>query len=225
MDRIQWVEASVLAPEEWRDHLEGCDAVIHAVAIDREHPEDGITYERFYRDSVEMLAWEAEHAGVPHVVCISSSTKPPFTSSRYLEAKREGEAHLRGRGFKESILRPGYVYSPDETTSMVAGGVLKTIVRTPGLAKRLQTYRPLRVEQVASAALRAATEPGFEGVIDIDNIAYLSDGHAQARTNGRARRQPSLRERVTLRRGALLAGTLAAAAIGGLVWNRTRRGH
>lgn len=215
MDRVAWLSANILAPEEWRDRLEGCDAVIHAVGIEREKPDEGLTYERMYRDSVEILAWEAEHAGVGRFVCISSSTNPPFRSGRYLESKREGEAHLRGRGFREAILRPSYVYGAGKPSAML-GNMLQTIVRVPGLRHTLRSFRPLHVEDVARAALRAAVEDGYEGVIDVDNIAYLANGHAHDRQKAQATEaQEHRRFRVGRRAlviGAATAGLAASAA-------------
>lgn len=228
MDKVEWIETNILAPEEWRDQLQDCDAVIHAVGLDHESPEEGHTYERLYRDSVEILAWEAEHAGVQHFVCISSSVKPPFRSDRYIEAKREGEAFLRGRNFHESILRPAYVYGPDHPASMMLGGMMKTVVEAPVVKERLRGMRPLRVEQVATAALRAATEDGYEGVIDVENIAYLAadrwKDHANGHSNGHDKGQKD-HKRLHLDRRVVAAGLLAAAGVvGGVAWAlRARR--
>lgn len=221
MERVRWESGSILIAEEWRHLLEGCDAVIHAVALEPDEARRGVSYDNLYRDSVETLAWEAENAGVDHFVCISASTRPPFRSQRYIEAKREGEAALRGRSFRESILRPAYVYGPDQPASMVLGKMLQTVVRVPGLRQSMRSLRPLHVQEVAAAALRAATEDGYEGVIDVDNIHFLANGngHAAAETGEATERRTRLSPRV------LTAGLVAASLAAGAILILSRRRH
>lgn len=220
MDRVTWVAANVLSPGDWRAHLEGCTAVIHCVGILREQPEEGITFERINGDAAEVAAWEAEHTDVPHFVFLSAAGTPPGISSRFLEAKRQAEATLRGRGVRESILRPMFVYGPGRPATLPAAGVLRAAGRIPGLGAKLRPLRPLRVEQVATAAVRAAVEPGYEGVIPIDLIEYLAEGRWHPHADGQSSRRRPIRPRPLLLGGAL-TGLVAGAAWGAWgAWSR-----
>lgn len=174
VSRVNWIAANVLDPETWREHLQGIDAVIHAIGILREHSENGLTYERLNGDSTEMVAWEAEHAGVPRFVYISSYGKPPFLPQRFIDSKRRAEAALRGRNIRESILRPALIYGDTRPSTSIGASTLQTLSHVPGLKHSIHRYRPLHVTQVALAAVRAATEEGYEGTINIDNIEYLA---------------------------------------------------
>ncbi len=184
-ERVNWVAANALQPESWREHLQECDAVIHCVGIASEKPEQGITFERLNDDATEVVAWEAEHAGVPRFVFLSAATDLPFISHRFIESKRRAENALRGRAIRESILRPAFVYGPRRPSSMAVARILQTAEKLPLLKHRLRRIHPLRVEQVATAAVRAATEDGYEGIINLDNIEFLAGNVWTVYLNGR----------------------------------------
>ena len=213
-DEVAWVRANVLDPEAWRDHLGGCGAVVHCIGIVSEKPEQGVTFERINGDAADVASWEAEHAGVGRFVFISAAAKPPGVSPRFLSSKRQAESTLRGRGLEESILRPALVYGPGRPPSVVVGTLLKGLSQVPGLGRRLRPNRPLHVDQVALAAVRAATEPGYQGVIDVDNIDYLAD--EAWRLYADAAQTSSVRP--------LVIGGAVAGLIGGALWAlRSRR--
>lgn len=171
IDRVEWVRGNALRPEDWRDHLAGCKTVLHCIGIVRENPSEGITFERVNGDSVEMAAFEAERAGVERFVLLSASQAPPFVSDRFLEAKRRGEQALHRSSMRHFILRPTFVYGPNRSLSLLPGLVLQAASRLPGVSRPA-----LRVEQVATAAVRCATDLDYEGVVSPENIAYLADG-------------------------------------------------
>lgn len=214
VDRITWIEADILDALSWRHHLEDCNAVIHCVDLTREHPQDGHTFERVNDDAAEIVAWEAEHAGVEHFVLVSSETKPLFVSDRYLEAKRRAESAIRGHNYRESILRPAYVYGPGRPATAAFAQILKSSSRLPGLGSLGNGHRPLHVDQVAMAAVRAATEPGYEGTIGVDLIEYL----AEDRWKTFAESQSAPRPRVN----PMLVAGIAAGLTAGLIWGILR---
>jgi uncharacterized protein YbjT (DUF2867 family) len=207
-DRVEWINGNVLVPDEWRDRLKGADAVVHTVGIMRESPQQGRTYERVNGDAAEIVAWEAEQAGVQHFVFLSAEDTLPFISSRYVDAKRRAEANLRGREFHETSLRPYVVYGPGRKASAVAASVLESARRMPGMDGTFTRKRPLHVSQVAMAAVRAATEEGFEGVVPIDNIEFLASDDWKAYASEEERKLPPV--------VPIAAGGLAALMLAGL---------
>lgn len=214
-DRVDWKTGNVLQADTWREHLDGCDAVVHCVGILKEHPDEGITFERVSRDSVDIASWEAQHAGVDRFVYVSAKDNPPFVSDRYLSSKREGEQVLRARGMHEAILRPQLVYGPDRPSSVVAARTMNAAGKIPGLGDVVHANRPLRVEQVATAAVRAATEEGYEGIITLDLIEYLAEGHWEP-DGAPAASAPRANSR-------WLGGALLAGFVGGAAWGWSRR--
>src|SRR5690625_3255840 len=85
-DQVTWVQGNALVPDDWRDALEGADAVIHTVGILREKSQDGRTYERINGDAAEIVAWEAEQAGVEHFVFLSAEGPYPDRKSTRLNS-------------------------------------------------------------------------------------------------------------------------------------------
>lgn len=215
-DGVQWVAANVLEPEDWRDHLDGCDAVIHCVGIASEKPGEGVTFERINGDAADVASWEAEHAGVERFVFISAAPEMTFLPSRFHATKRQAESAIRRRDLQESILRPALVHGPGRPPSVVLGNLLNGLGKVPGLKRRLRPNRSLHVDQVALAAVRAATEPGFQGTVDLGNIAYLAG--EQWRLYADADAAPSFPVRPLL-----LGGALAGLAGGMLHALRERR--
>ncbi len=210
-DKVEWISGNVLVPEEWRHHLEGADAVIHCVGIMREQPRKGQTYERVNADSTEIVGWEAEHAGVSRFVFMSADTPRQVVPNGFIEAKRRAERSLRRSPINESILRPSFVYGADRPATVLGARLLQAAEHVPGLHDLIHPNRPLRVEQVALAAVRAATEDGYEGVISIDNIEYLAgdDWKGFMETNGHDRQSTRTRN---LMIGGVVAGTVAGVA-------------
>jgi uncharacterized protein YbjT (DUF2867 family) len=214
VDDVEWIAGNVLIPDEWRDYLQGVDAVVHTVGIMREDARHGQTYERLNGDAAEIVAWEAEQAGVDHFVFLSAEDTLPFISSRYVDAKRRAETNLRGRGFHETSLRPYVVYGPGRKASAVAASVLESARKLPGMNGSMARKRPLHVAQVAVAAIRAATEDGFEGVVPIDNIEYLAADEWKAYATEEERKLPPV--------VPIAAGGLAALMVAGLGWRLFR---
>ena len=214
-DEVEWVAANVLEPETWRDHLAGCDAVIHCVGIIAEKPERGITFERLNGDAADVASWEAEHAGVGRFVLVSAAAKPPGVSPRFISSKRQAESAVRGRSFESAILRPALVYGPARPASVFVGKVLQGVGRLPVVGDGFGANRPLHVDQVALAAVRAATEEGYGGTIGTDNIEYLAG--AQWRLYADADAAPTLPVRPLVIGGAL------AGLIGGALWTLLER--
>jgi nucleoside-diphosphate-sugar epimerase len=212
-DRVQWVEANILEPETWREQLSDCDAVVHCVGILSEDHDEGFTFERVNGDSVEIAAWEAKEAGVDRFVFVSAKETPPFVSPRYLAAKRIGETALHRYDLREIILRPNIVFGPQRPATQIVGGAMSLAEKMPGLGHRVHEDRPLRVEQVATAIVKAATDLDYEGVISLDNIEYVAgddwERYAEKRT-------PIARLR------PLLIGGAVAGAAAGAIWGVLR---
>lgn len=183
VDRVAWVAADILDPESWRQHLDGCEAVVHCVGSVFGH-ENGRSLERINDDTTELVAWEAEHAGVRRFVFLSAKDGLPFVSSRFIESKRRAESTLRGRQFSEAILRPSFVYGSARPASILGARLLQAAEHVPGLYNRAHANRPLHVQQVARAAVRAATEHGFDGVMNPDDIAFLAGETANGERTG-----------------------------------------
>lgn len=163
-DDVTWVAADVFAPDTYREHLVGVDAVVHSVGIIEESPEQGVTFERVNGDAGILVALEAERAGVDRFVYVSSSATPPTVGAAYIEAKRRAEAAIEGLDLETVVLRPGPVYGPDQPHfPTVLNRLLAALGRFDVVARQFGTDRPLAVETVGRATYACAVGAEFEG--------------------------------------------------------------
>ena len=208
MHQVEWISADVMKPATWRDHLRGCAAVIHCVGIVREKPGEGITYDRINGESTMLAADEAEAAGVEKFVFLSAHVTPPGLSERYLAAKRRAETHLLNKQDLQSvILRPAYAYGPARRSATALAKLHEGALHLPLIGRRLEVLRPLPVDHVAAAAVRAVTAPHAEGIYEIPGIRRLAQAYDPALSvSSRAGLLP-----------LLAAGTAAGGLIGWLL--------
>ncbi len=172
---VEWFAADVFDPEEWRDTLDGVDAVVHSVGIIEEHPDEGITLERLNGDSAILVGEEAVEAGVPAIVFLSASVKPPGADEAYLTAKRRAERALTDLPIRSVALRPGPVHGDGQPHFPEAVDTVFSVLDSLPGAAALGGVRPLAVETVARAALDCALDPDREGVIDVETMARRYD--------------------------------------------------
>lgn len=170
-DHVEWIAADLFDPVHWRDHLVGCDAVVHSVGITSEVSSEGVTFERLNGDSTILAALEAERAGVDSFVFISVSAKPPGLSKRYITAKRRAERGIKDLDLRAVALRPGPVYGKGNPHfPSIVSRALEILDQYDWLVSHLGPGRPLSVDTVAMTAFRAATDASIEGVLDISTI-------------------------------------------------------
>ncbi len=89
--------------------LDGCDAVVHLVAIIRERV--GSIFDLVNRRGAAEVAAAAKAAGVGRIVHLSAlgaSSQAP----RYLQSKFAGEEAIRQGGVPSVILRPSFIIGP-----------------------------------------------------------------------------------------------------------------
>jgi NADH dehydrogenase len=174
MEGVQWLMTDVFYPHSWNRHLADTDAVVHCIGIIRQRPSRGVTFERLNGDSAILVAREAEQAGVGSFVMLSASAKPLLISLDYIDAKRRAEAEVSAiRGLRSVFLRPGLVHGPGRRVPPPLLHFIDWAATREHLDRLFLDFRPLPVEVVAGACLRAALDPGFVGVLDIDQIRKL----------------------------------------------------
>ncbi|MFC4357107.1 SDR family oxidoreductase [Halobium salinum] len=177
VDGVRWVAGDALDPAGWRWALRDADSVVHSVGIVEESPKEGVTFERINGDAGVVVGLEAERAGADALVLLSAATKPPRTRDAYLDAKRRAERSVADLDLRTVALRSGAVYGAgDPHFPWLLDRAFALVDRVDTLGRRVE-HRPLPVETVGRAALRAALDPTCRGVHDADAIRALgSDG-------------------------------------------------
>jgi uncharacterized protein YbjT (DUF2867 family) len=156
---VELAQGDVTDPTSLRAACEGCDAVIHLVAIITGRPAD---FERVMAQGTRDLVLAAQDSGVRRVVLASALGLDERTKDRvpYYRAKWAMEQAVQESSLEHVIFRPSFVFGKD-------GGVLPTFVRlarfapvTPIVGPGTQRLQPIWVEDVAEYYARALDQPG-----------------------------------------------------------------
>ncbi len=177
---VDWNAADVFEPYDWREQLDGCDAVIHTIATIRDSPEQGVTLERVNGDAAIIAGLEAERANASAFVFLSASGTPPFVSDRYQRAKRRAERALLDLDLQASVLRPGPIYGVGTNQGHFPRPVnraLQLVDDHEWLARRFGDARPISVTHVARVALKAALTPNTPDLLSVPDISSDTDLH------------------------------------------------
>lgn len=174
MARVAWQRADVLKPDSWREHLVGCDALIHCVGTFLELPAQGITFERINGDAAILTAQEAVQASVGCMVFLSAEFNPPGLASSWLGAKRRAEEALQALPLRAVLFRPTIVFGPRRPISLFPSLLLGLATAVPGLQNSLKHKHPLAAERVGEAALYAAQDPSMSGLVSPRKIESMA---------------------------------------------------
>jgi uncharacterized protein YbjT (DUF2867 family) len=150
------VQGEMTDAESLRRAVEGCDAVVHLVAILFGRPED---FDRVMVQGTHDLLAAAKDFGIGRFVLMSAlgTSEESKELTPYFRAKWEEEEAVKASGLEHVIFRPSFVFGRD-------GGILQQQIRVvrfspvaPILSRR--QLQPIWVEDVASFYARALSTP------------------------------------------------------------------
>ena len=153
------VEGDMTEMASLRAAVQGCDVVIHLVAIITGRAEQ---FERVMSRGTRDLVDAAKAAGVRRFVLMSALGTSDETKdlTPYYRAKWEMEQTVQSAGIEHVIFRPSFVFGRD-------GGVLPTFIRlaryspvTPIIGPGRERIQPIWVEDVAAYFARSVDEAG-----------------------------------------------------------------
>src|SRR5207244_3945774 len=104
-------------PDSLGPALSGADAVVQALTFPTfpvEKPRKRYTFEEFDHRGTERLAQAAARAGVGRFVYSSGSGAAPDADKVWYRAKWGGEEAIRSSGVPSCIIRPSWVYGPED---------------------------------------------------------------------------------------------------------------
>jgi NADH dehydrogenase len=152
------VEGDVTDPQSLRAAVEGCQVVVHLVAIRRGSPAE---FERTMSQATRDLVAAARDAGVSRFVLMSAAGTSEQTAAvvPYFAAKLRMEQAVRDSGLEHVIFRPSFVFGRD-------GGVLPLFLRqvryspvTPVVGSGLHRVQPIWADDVAAYFAAAVDKP------------------------------------------------------------------
>ena len=186
------VQGDVTDAESMRRAAEGCEAVVHLVAIITGSPAD---FDRVMNGGTQNAVAAAKAAGVRRFVLMSALgvSEQTRTLVPYYEAKWAMEEAVRDSGIEHVVFRPSFVFGRD-------GGGLPLFVRqvrwspvTPVLGSGERRLQPIWVEDVAAhfagaVDLPAAANRTFD-LVGPDRVTWNELYDRIARTLGKRRGQ------------------------------------
>jgi uncharacterized protein YbjT (DUF2867 family) len=143
------VQGDMTDAESLQQAVEGCETVVHLVAIRQGRASE---FKRVMEEGTRSLVSAAVEAGVRRFVLMSAlGTKEESKDLvPYYHAKWEQEQTLRGSGIEHVIFRPSFVFASD-------GGILPTFRRlarlapvTPIIGSGEQRLQPIWIDDVAA---------------------------------------------------------------------------
>jgi uncharacterized protein YbjT (DUF2867 family) len=158
------VQGDVTDAASLRRAVEGCEVVVHLVAI-RQGPTE--KFQRVMEQATRDLVAAAKEAGVRRFVLMSALGTSEDTKDLvpYYHAKWENEQTVAGSGLEHVIFRPSFVFGRE-------GGILPTFKKlarlapvTPIIGSGTQRIQPIWIDDVAAYFTAGVERPEAAGRI------------------------------------------------------------
>lgn len=152
------VQGDVTDAASLRRAVEGCDVVVHLVAIRQGHEDE---FRRVMEQGTRDLVGAAKEAGVQRFVLMSALGTSEETKDLvpYYHAKWEMEQTITASGLEHVIFRPSFIFGR-------GGGILQTFVKlarlapvTPIIGSGEQRIQPIWIDDVAAYFAAGVDKP------------------------------------------------------------------
>jgi NADH dehydrogenase len=160
---VEVVVGDVTRPETLRSAMDGCEAVIHLVAIIAE--EGGATFDGIIRQGTVNVVAESKRAGIDRFIQMSAMGTRHDPQYSYFEAKWQAEQSVIGSGIPWTIFRPSVIFGPGDEFINTLAGLVKAAPVIPVVGDGKSKFQPVSVSEVASAFVRALDDPATAGHI------------------------------------------------------------
>jgi len=149
----------------------GASAVIHLAGILVESPDS--TYEQANVASTRSVADAAKRNAVQKLVLVSATGADETSSNRYYRTKGQAEALVRASGLRYTVLRvPLLLGRGTAGAAALKRNVSRERAKLIGGGRNLQ--QPLYVDDLAQAAVVAATQPSVASALTLDLVGPVS---------------------------------------------------
>lgn len=157
------VAGDVTRPDTLRGAMDGCEAVVHLVAIIAE--EGGATFDGVIRQGTVNVVAEAQQAGLArflHMSALGTRHDPRFG---YFAAKWQAEQAVMASGIPWTIFRPSIIFGPGDEFITTLARLVKLAPVVPVVGSGRSKFQPVAVGEVAEAFARALDDPATAGQI------------------------------------------------------------
>ncbi|MGH2498540.1 MAG: NAD-dependent epimerase/dehydratase family protein [Candidatus Limnocylindria bacterium] len=182
-------EIDVRRPETLRGAFDGCEAVVHTVAVPTERR---ASFAEVNAAGTRNVVAEAERAGVRRLVHLSAIGASAASPYPFLRSKGEGQEAVAGSRIPSVVLRPSLLFGPGDDFFPRLGFALRfPLVPVAGDGKA--RFQPLHVGDLAQALLAALRRDDVLGVHEIGGPEVLTYDELVAETmRGYGIRRPTI---------------------------------
>jgi uncharacterized protein YbjT (DUF2867 family) len=167
---VEYVRGDVTDPASLDAATRGIDVVVHCVQFPNhpvENPRKGWTYEKIDGEGTERMVAAAVKNGVKRFVYLSGAGARPGRTEPWFKAKERAENAITGSGMEYVILRPSWIYGPQDRSMNKFVTFIKVLPVVPVIGSGQEQVQPAYIEDVAAVAaaavdLPAATNRVFE---------------------------------------------------------------
>jgi NADH dehydrogenase len=161
-DDVDAREGNVREPQTLIAAMQGVDVVVNAVQFPNspiENRRKGWTFEEIDLKGTRNQVDAAKAAGVRRFVYVSGAGASKDADKHWFRYKWEAEAYLRSSGLEWVIVRPTWVYGPDDVSLNRFLGFAKVLPFVPMFGNGEQMMQPVFVDDVGRVLTDAATRP------------------------------------------------------------------
>lgn len=166
------VRADVTTGKGLEEALEGCDTVVHLVAVIRERGKQ--TFERVIVGGAQNVVQAAGGAGVGHLIHLSAIGADPEPRYPYLASKWQAEHIVIGGGVPYTILRSSLVFGPGDAFFTVLTRMVRLtpIVAIVGDGRAL--FQPIAVSDLARIIVECVARGPQQRIIEVGGPEQLT---------------------------------------------------
>jgi uncharacterized protein YbjT (DUF2867 family) len=171
------VPGDVLDPQSLDRAVEGAEAVVQALTFPTfpaEKPRKRYTFEEFDHLGTARLVTAATRAGAGRYVYSSGVGAAPDSPKVRYRAKWSGEEAIRATEISHAIIRPSWVYGPEDPGLNKFVAFHRWLPFVPVIGDGSQRLQPVFVEDVADAMAQAAGPTGPTGTFEIGGPDVLT---------------------------------------------------
>lgn len=164
------VRGDVQDPSSLPAAVRGAEAVVQALTFPTfpvEKRSKGYTFEEFDHLGTERLARAAVAAGAGRFVYASGAGAAPGADEVWYRAKWEGEEALRAAGIGHAIVRPSWIYGPEDRALNRLVTLYRRLPFVPVVGDGEQRLQPVFVDDVSDVLARATEPDAPSGTFEI----------------------------------------------------------
>jgi NADH dehydrogenase len=166
---VEFRAGDVTRPDTLAQSMSGVDAVVGCQQFPNspiENPGRGYTFDLVDAQGTENLVAAAKAAGVARYVYLSGAGAAPNAERHWFRAKARAETAVRESGITWTILRPSWIYGPEDKALNRFLGMSRMLPFVPLIGDAgNQRLQPVFIDDVARATAESLSNPAADNQV------------------------------------------------------------